>query len=127
MFKRINFQSIPVKDQQRAMDFYRDTLGFAVHTDAPYDGGWRWIFMQIPGAATLLHFARPGEVTVKDVPALCLISDDVDAEAARLREAGVVLVDGPADAPWYPAVRYAMIRDPEDNLILIQSSNMEGN
>lgn len=127
MLTRINFQSIPVKDQQRALEFYRDRLGMVVQTDAPYGGGLRWIFMAIPGAQTMLHFGTPEEVTVKaGTPVLCLVSDDVDAEAARLEAAGVAMTGGPADAPWQPGVRWAMFKDSEDNLVLIQSSSMEG-
>jgi catechol 2,3-dioxygenase-like lactoylglutathione lyase family enzyme len=48
--KRISFQSIPVDDQDRALAFYRDVLGFAVQTDAPFEPGWRWIFLTIPGS-----------------------------------------------------------------------------
>ncbi len=33
-----------------------------------------------PGAQTMVHFAAPDEVTVKaGTPALCLVSEDVDA------------------------------------------------
>lgn len=126
MFKRINFQSLPVRDQQRALEFYRDKMAFTVQTDAPYGEDHRWIFMEIPGAGTLLHFARAEEVAFSDIPALCLVTNDVDAEASRLSEAGVKITDGPSDAPWHPAVRYAMLRDSEQNLILIQSSTLEG-
>ncbi len=127
MLRRINFQSIPVMDQGRALAFYRDRLGMTVQTDAPYGEGVRWIFMAIPGAQTLLHFGAPDEVRVKDgTPALCLVTDDVDAEAARLMAAGVAMTGGPADAPWQAGVRWAMFRDSEDNLVLIQSSSMEG-
>lgn len=127
MFKRINFQTIPVKDQQRALEFYRDTMGLTVQTDAPYEGGLRWIFMAIPGAETMLHFGEPKDYSIRNVPALCLVTDDVDAEAARLEKAGVKFVQPVQDAPWNEHVRWAMIRDTEDNLILIQSSAMEGN
>ena len=123
---RINFQSIPVSDQQRALEFYRDVMGMQVQTDAPYGDEYRWIFMEISGADTLLHFARPSEISVRDIPALCLVSDDVDAEAARIASHGVTLTDGPADAPWHPGVRYALFRDSEANLILLQSSIHEG-
>jgi len=126
MLKRINFQSIPVDDQQRALEFYRDKLGLTVQTDAPYGEGFRWIFMEIPGAGTKLHFARRTEIAVTGVPTLCFISDDVDVETKRLAAAGVTITDGPEDAPWSPGVRWAMIRDSEGNLILIQSSIHEG-
>ena len=40
----INFTSVAVDDQDRAMAFYTEKLGFTVDTDNPYDEGWRWIF-----------------------------------------------------------------------------------
>jgi predicted enzyme related to lactoylglutathione lyase len=126
MLRRVNFVSVPVTDQDRALAFYRDRLGMKVQTDAPYDGGWRWIFLEIPGAQTLLHFAAADEVRVKDgTPALCLVCDDVDAEAERLRTAGVKITAGPDVAPWDAAVRWAMFKDSEGNLILVQSSMAE--
>ena len=45
---RINFQSIPVDDQDRAIAFYTENLGFSVHTDAPYS---RRVALDIPGTA----------------------------------------------------------------------------
>lgn len=50
---------------------------------------------------------------------------DQDAETARLSAAGAAVEDGPADAPWHAGVRYALIRDSERNLLLLQSSPME--
>lgn len=118
---RINFQSLPVADQDRALKFYCDILGFSVQVDAPYGEGYRWIFLTLPGADTRLHFARVSEVTYADVPALCLVCDSVDEEAERLRGLGVSIDKGPDDAPWAPGVRWLMIRDTEDNLILLES------
>ena len=125
--RRINFVSLPVSDQERALAFYRDRLGMHVHTDEPYEGGDRWIFLEIPGAQTLLHFCRAGDVTVKpETPALYLVCDDVDAEAVRLAAEGVTITAGPDVAPWHPAVRWLMLSDSEDNLVLLQSSSEEG-
>ena len=118
---RINFMSIPVADQDRAIAFYTGHLGFEVQTDAPYTDGWRWIFLKLPGADTRLQFATRDDMQVKDKPALCLVSDDVDAETARLKSAGVEIVSGPDDAPWAAGVRWLMIRDSEDNMVLLES------
>lgn len=118
---RINFQSLPVKDQDRALSFYRDILGFEVHTDVPFQDDYRWIFLTLPGADTKLHFARVSELTFSDIPALCLVCDDVDQEAARLRLAGVEINNEPDDAPWAAGVRWLMIRDTENNPILMES------
>lgn len=121
MIKRVNFQSIPVDDQDRALAFYRDILGFTVQTDAPYAEGFRWIFLEIPGADTRIHFARRNEITISDIPCLTFVSDDVDAEVESLKSKGVAIENGPDDAPWTPGVRWAMIRDTENNLILLES------
>lgn len=120
--KYINFQSIPVTDQDRALAFYRDILGFTVHTDAPYTDDWRWIFLTLAGGNTKLQFATTHDIKVDPKkPALCLVSDDVDAEATRLRDAGVEITGGPDAAPWTPGVRWLMIRDTEGNLVLLES------
>ena len=37
MIKQIKFVSIPVADQNRALDFYTDKLGFTIITDQPFD------------------------------------------------------------------------------------------
>ncbi len=115
------FQSSPVDDQSRAMDFYCTKLGMTVHTDAPYGEDYRWIFLEIPGAQTRLHFAKRKEITVSHGPVLCLVSDDVDQECERLKAAGVDITDGPDEAPWKPGVRWAMIKDSEGNLVLLES------
>jgi len=119
--KYINFTSIPVTDQDRALAFYRDKLGFSVQVDAPYGEGWRWIFMTLPDGQCRLQFGKAGEYVINGVPALTLVCDDVDDEAARLKAAGVTIKDGPADAPWASGVRWLMIHDSEDNLILLES------
>jgi catechol 2,3-dioxygenase-like lactoylglutathione lyase family enzyme len=119
--RRILFQSIPVTDQDRALAFYCDHLGFQVHTDAPYADDWRWIFLTLPGAETRLQFSKASQIAVTDIPSLVLEADDVDAEAVRLREAGVTITGGPDDAPWATGVRWLMIRDSEDNLVLLES------
>lgn len=119
--ERISFVSIPVDDQDRAVAFYVEHLGFDVHTDAPFGENWRWIFLTRPGADTRLHFASRADMTIRDKPALALVSDDVDADCARWRNAGVVVTNEPQDAPWQPGVRWATIRDTEDNVIFIES------
>ncbi len=43
MIKQIKFVSIPVADQNRALDFYTEKLGFTIITDQPFDEKQRWI------------------------------------------------------------------------------------
>jgi predicted enzyme related to lactoylglutathione lyase len=120
MFTHIHFDSVPATNVERARDFYRDRLGFAVERDNPY-GGDRWVFMRIPGAETLLHFDKVASVPATETPVLVLATDDVDAACMTLRERGVPIRRGPDDAPWEPGTRWAMIDDSEGNLVLIQT------
>jgi len=79
MIRGVKFVSIPVSDQDRALAFYTQKLGFRVVTDQPYDEEQRWIELGIPGADTrivLFHFRKalkPGGNTN-----LTFWSDDVD-------------------------------------------------
>ncbi|MEO1084784.1 MAG: VOC family protein, partial [Acidobacteriota bacterium] len=44
---RINLSSVPVDDQQRALEFYTDTLGFQKKQDIPL-GEFRWLTVVSP-------------------------------------------------------------------------------
>ncbi len=49
---------VPVTDQERALDFYVDTLGFEKRLDVPMGGGARWIEVAPPGATTTIALIR---------------------------------------------------------------------
>ena len=125
--QRISFQTLPVDDQDRAMAFYRDRLGLTVQVDAPYQEGWRWIFMAIPGTDDRIQFGRRSELSVADgMPVLALVSDDVDADCTRWAADGVTVKAGPDDAPWAQGVRWALIADSEGNTIFVESVKPDG-
>ena len=46
--------AVPVRDQDAALAFYVDTLGFEKRLDAPISDTQRWIEVAPPGAATSL-------------------------------------------------------------------------
>ena len=59
MIKQIKFVSIPVADQNRALDFYTDKLRFTIITDQPFDKKQRWIELRIPKAETRVVLFTP--------------------------------------------------------------------
>ncbi|HWF11993.1 MAG TPA: VOC family protein [Bryobacteraceae bacterium] len=59
MIKRIKFLGIPVRDQERALRFYTENLGFRVFTDQPFNDKQRWIELTIPGAETGIVLFTP--------------------------------------------------------------------
>ncbi len=46
--------AVPVRDQDTAVAFYVDTLGFELRLDAPISDTQRWVEVAPPGAATSL-------------------------------------------------------------------------
>ena len=59
MIRGIKIASIPVHNQDAALKFYTEKLGFKVVTDQPFDGKQRWIELLIPGAETWIALFTP--------------------------------------------------------------------
>jgi predicted enzyme related to lactoylglutathione lyase len=114
MLKRINFTTVPVKDQSRALEFYTRKIGLEVFTDQTM-GTTRWIELQIPGAETrlVLHH-KPAHVPGAD-PAVAFLADNVRATYDEFRAAGVEFTQPPKMEHWG---EHAIFRDSEGNLIL---------
>ncbi|GAA1251662.1 VOC family protein [Oryzihumus leptocrescens] len=50
---------LAVSDQDRALAFYRDVLGFEVRTDTDFGEGFRWIEVAPAGAYTVIALVPP--------------------------------------------------------------------
>lgn len=96
---RINLTSVLVDDQEKALRFYTEVLGFVKKTEVPL-GEHKWLTVVSPdepnGVELLLEpdehpAARPfKEALVSDgIPFTSFAVDDVRAEFARLRALGV--------------------------------------
>jgi catechol 2,3-dioxygenase-like lactoylglutathione lyase family enzyme len=81
---------IPVTDQDRAIDFYVQNLGFEKIADTPFGNGDRWVEVSLGEGHTALALVapRPGD-PVGIETGIALDTDDVDALHADLRERGV--------------------------------------
>lgn len=99
-----------VSDQDRAREFYVDTLGLEVKTDRSF-GDNRWLEVGPPtGTTFVLHKPFPG-MGAGGGQGTLLASSDLDGDVAKLRSVGVI-VDGPNDMPWG---RQATFSDPDGN------------
>ena len=56
---------VPVSDQDKALDFYTEKLGFEKRTDIPFGNGDRWVEVAPAGGETTVAIVkpRPGEPT----------------------------------------------------------------
>ena len=96
----VRFTALPVVDQDRAVGFYTENLGFRVAQDRPYQDGWRWITLEIPGSGTKILLTRKPDKNVSEgVPALVLTVDDVLKCHQELKEKGVVFTSKPERGP----------------------------
>lgn len=84
---------VPVTDQDRAIDFYVNRLGFELRGDTPYDGDRRWVEVAPPGAATTIALSPPMEGGVGVPTNIALTTEDVEADHASLKEQGVDVDD----------------------------------
>src|SRR5258708_38374118 len=90
MIKGVKFVSIPVADQNRALAFYTDILGFHLLTDQPFNDKQRWLELGIPGADTRIVLFQFGDRLQPGGPLnLALWSDDVEATAREPKSKGV--------------------------------------
>ncbi|MGW7527562.1 VOC family protein [Streptomyces sp. NPDC054783] len=111
-----SFVTLPVTDQDRALRFYRDVLGFEVTADLQMQPG-RWLQVAPKGAQTVFTLSGPGMGGFEPGSArgIMLVTTDVDADCARLAEAGTE-VRGPEEYPWG---RMASFTDPDGNGLML--------
>jgi catechol 2,3-dioxygenase-like lactoylglutathione lyase family enzyme len=125
---RINLASVLVDDQEKALRFYTDVLGFVKKTEFPV-GEHRWLTVVSPEAPDGVELvlepdehpaARPfKEALVADgIPFTSFAVDDVQKEYERLTALGVRFTQEPAQMG---EMTTAVLDDTCGNLIMIAS------
>ena len=110
--------TIPVADQDRALAFYRDVLGFEVRADNTF-GNDRWLSVAPAGSTVdfTLHPPFPGRAGPGWQQGLVLHTDDIDSVIAALRNAGVAVADAERQG-WGIQTQFS---DPDGNgFVLLQ-------
>ncbi|TKG72148.1 VOC family protein [Prauserella endophytica] len=131
MFTRISIHSVPVLDQQEALDFYVGKLGFEVSSDVDL-GFMRWLTVALPSdpdRQLLLEVPGPPALSeevaaqVRDLvtkgalgTAAILNTDDCQQTYQTLRARGVEFTEEPTKQPY--GIDCAL-RDPFGNHIRI--------
>src|SRR4029434_7785276 len=102
MIKQVKFVSIPVADQNRALDFYTDKLGFTIITDQPVDEKERCIKLLIPKAETrVVWVTREGdEKRIGSFMNMSYTCDDIDKTYEELKKRGVEFEGPTQKQPW---------------------------
>jgi predicted enzyme related to lactoylglutathione lyase len=121
MIRKIKFMSIPVRDQDRALEFYVNALGFTLVTDQPMGPGQRWIELRpAKGDAGIALFTPPGqENRVGTFTGISMECDDVQKTYDELSAKGVEFAKPPKTEPWGVS---AILKDSEGNQIVLSTS-----
>lgn len=114
MFTRIHSTVVPVADQDAALAFWVDKLGFEKRIDQEM-GSMRFLTVAPVGAVTELVLGTremygDGQGFVNGIS---FIVDDVDTTYAELLDKGVDMISPPEDMPW--GARGGWFRDPDGN------------
>ena len=116
MITKMSHVLIWVKNQQEALEFYRDKLGFEVDTDETFGGGYRWLTMRIPtqpGFEIILMEPTPGMMldaeSAQQLRALLdkgvlgggvFDADDIHKTYEELKARGVEFKGPPSTQSW---------------------------
>lgn len=121
MIKAIKFVSIPVRNQDTALDFYTKSLGFAIVTDQPMGPGQqRWIELKVPGAESKVVLFTPDghEDRIGTFQGVTFMADDVAKTHAELVQRGVEFAQPPTTQPWGT---FAIFKDIDGNQFVLSS------
>jgi catechol 2,3-dioxygenase-like lactoylglutathione lyase family enzyme len=117
---RIGTVVIPVSDQDRAIAFYVEKLGFEKRADVPFGEGYRWVEVGPVDAQTTIAIVPPppGKPTGNVETGIGLNTDDIDAVHADLKAAGVD-VDAEISRMGDPVPPLFWLRDPDGNTLMV--------
>jgi catechol 2,3-dioxygenase-like lactoylglutathione lyase family enzyme len=118
MIKHLKFVGIPTSDQDRALAFWTEKIGFKVMTDQPM-GRQRWIELALPGAQTgIVLFTPDGhEDRIGAFFNGSFHCDDVEHTYRQLAERGVEITP-PERQPWGAFARF---KDPDGSTFILSS------
>ena len=112
--------SVPVTDQDRARDFYVDTLGLALVRDNHMGPAQRWVQVAPKGADTSITLVTWFQaMPAGSAKGTVLETGDLDGDVAALRARGVVIDAGIQEAPWG---RFVTFDDPDGNGLILQAT-----
>jgi catechol 2,3-dioxygenase-like lactoylglutathione lyase family enzyme len=113
---------VPISDQDAAIAFYTEKLGFEKRSDIPFGNGERWVEVGPAGHSTTIALIPPrdGE-QVGIATRVAFSTTDVDADHAALKASGVD-VDAEVMRMGDPVPPMFWFRDLDNNSYLLVQS-----
>ena len=117
---------IIVSDRERALGFYRDTLGWKVRDTEDIGDGVRFVTVVIPGDSVGIQLGLPTDADTQEAVArrqpgghtgISIMTDDIQGDYDRLTAKGVTFTTPPADMPW--GMTATWFHDPDGNVFFL--------
>jgi predicted enzyme related to lactoylglutathione lyase len=120
IIRGVKIVSIAVRNQDVALKFYTEEVGFKVATDQHFGPGQRWIELLIPGADTTLALFTPEghENRIGGFQPVTFWCNDVFATAKALKSKGVEITAEPKKEVWGTMAKF---KDPDGNEFVFSS------
>jgi len=119
MITHLKFAGIPTRNQDAAVAFYTEKLGFKVVTDQPH-GDQRWIEMRVGASDTRIVLFTPDghQDRVGTFFNGAFACDNVERTYEELSARGVEFTGPPQKQPWGT---FAMFKDVDGNTFVLSS------
>ena len=129
MIKSIGTVTMYVRDQDEALRFYTEKLGFEKRADQVGPPGFRWLTVAPPGAETQFVLLRPDQTGLPSelvqraeegigfCPHFVVEADDIQATYQELTGRGVEFTERPTQQPW--GMMMAQFKDLYGNVIVL--------
>ena len=114
MFTKIGTISVAISNQDKALDFYVNKLGFEKVDDQPMSETERWLEVALPGGQTHIILGLRGQSGGNSTgfTGFVLHTDNIEETCATLKTRGVTLTQEPSTQPWG---KWAQFTDLDNN------------
>ena len=119
VIKKVGRVAVPVSDQDRAIQFYTEKLGFSLEADIQAGPAYRWVEVAPPAGDPPLAIVPPREGDPVGIETnIILTTDDIDEAHQELGSRGVD-VDDEVSRMGDPVPPMFWFRDQDGNKLLI--------
>jgi len=120
MITHVKFVSVPTLDQDRALAFWTQKVGFTVMSDQPLSETQRWIELKVRDSDTRLVLFTPDghEDRIGTFLNTSWEVDNVEKTYTELQGKGVEFAGPPQKQKWGT---FVMLKDSEGNQIVLSS------
>jgi predicted enzyme related to lactoylglutathione lyase len=117
MISHVKFVSVPTTDQDRALKFWTEQVGFRVLTDQPFNEKQRWIELRVGSSETrLVLFAMDEGMKPGGNFNGAFACDNVEQTHQEMVARGVEFIAPPTKQPWGT---FAVFQDPDGNKFVV--------